>query len=123
MFAYPGTEHIGRVTGIAQHIDMGAAVAEPHHDGGVVQDLAHLVDPRIERGHGELDAEIILDHEIEKGIDVILAALPRDIGDRFASSGCKLGALTSCTVMRSQLAKLIGFFSSSRKALRNAGSA
>ena len=67
--------------------------------------------------------EIVGQRQVEKGIDAVLALLAGDLGDRLALDRLECGIVHLVDVMRSQLPKPVGFFSSSRNALRNAGSA
>ncbi len=60
---------------------MGPAVAQRHQHALVVQDLRHAVDPRVERGHGELDLEVVLEGQVQEGIDAVLALLAGDVRD------------------------------------------
>jgi hypothetical protein len=61
---------------------MRPAVPQRHQLALVVQDLSHAVDPPVERGHGELDLEVVLEGQVQEGIDAVLALLAGDVRDR-----------------------------------------
>ena len=95
--AHPGAERVGRVARIAQHIDVGAAVPQRHQHALVVQDLRHAVDPRVERGHGELDVEVVLEGQVPEGIEPSLPCSRAMSAIERPSSALRAGELTSDT--------------------------
>src|SRR5215813_14318237 len=88
---HPGAEEIGRVARVTEHVHVGASVAEGDEHALVVQDLAHPVHPRVERGHGELHVEVVLEGQIQEGVDAVLALLARDVRDRLAFERLQFG--------------------------------
>ena len=120
---HPGAEHVSRITRITEHIDVGTTVAKADHNVRVIEKLGHAVDLRIERREDEFILDIVFEREIKQGVDVILALLARNFRDGMPSNFFNAGFLTSCRMIRSKSAKLIGFFNSSRKAFRNSVSA
>jgi hypothetical protein len=60
---------------------MRAAVAERDQHIRVDEVVLHQIDVHVELRQDEFDVEIVLDGQIEEGVDCVGAALPRDIGD------------------------------------------
>src|SRR2546422_2934261 len=44
--SHPGSQHVGRVARVAQHVEVRAAVAEPEENAAVIKQLRHPVGAR-----------------------------------------------------------------------------
>ena len=89
--AHPGAEQIGRIAGVAQHIDMRAAVAERDQHAGVGQIVGDELLVDVELRQHVADVEPVLERQIEERVERVLAARLRDIGDRPALVLLQLG--------------------------------
>ena len=123
--AHPGAEQVGRVAGVAQHVDVRAAVAEREQHALVDRGSPSCASTSaLNDGERELDVEVVLERQVEEGVDAVLAALLGDVGDGAALERFSAGLVHLVHGDAAPVAaeRRSAFFSSSRKWLRKAGS-
>ena len=89
--AHPSADQIGAVTGVAQHIHVRPAIGQADHRLVVRNQFGDAVFVRVEQFVSVLKLQVVLDAQVQKRIQPILAPLRGDLGHALADERLHLG--------------------------------